>query len=120
YELSTTRFQNPRAMIGDLGHLGFHISLWQYTYFTRKNKIWSELLEGGYGVRDEGGRIAPEDATLDFSNPDAVRWYQGKLKGLLDLGVGDIKADFGQGERLTRLYASGRAGWFEHTVYRAR
>src|SRR5206468_830107 len=83
---------------------------WQYPYFTRKNKIWTEMLEGGYGVRDDGGRIAPEDATLDFSNPDAVRWYQGKLKSLLDMGVGVIKADFGEGAPLAGVYASGRAG----------
>jgi len=120
YQFSTTRFTSPRAMIADLGKMGFHISLWQYTYFTRKNKIWSELLEGGYAVRDEGGRIAPEDATLDFSNPEAVRWYQGKLKGLLDLGVGVIKADFGEGAPLTGVYASGRTGWFEHNLYPVR
>jgi len=120
YEFSTTRFPNPRAMIADLGHLGFHISLWQYPYFTRKNRIWTEILEGGYGVRDEGGRIAPEDATLDFSNPDAVRWYQGKLKRLLDMGVGVIKADFGEGAPLTGVYASGRSGWFEHNLYPVR
>ena len=120
YEFSTTRFANPRAMIADLGHLGFHISLWQYPYFTRKNRIWTELLEGGYGVRNEGGRIAPEDATLDFSNADAVRWYQGKLKSLLDLGVGVIKADFGEGAPLTGVYASGRTGWYEHNLYPVR
>jgi alpha-D-xyloside xylohydrolase len=120
YEFSTSRFPNPRAMIADLGKMGFHISLWQYTYFTRKNKIWSELLEGGYGVRDEGGRIAPEDATLDFSSPAAVRWYQGKLKNLLDMGVGVIKADFGEGAPLTGLYASGRTGWYEHNLYPVR
>ena len=120
YQFSTTRFTNPRAMIADLGKLGFHISLWQYPYFTRKNKIWTEMLEGGYGVRDEGGRIAPEDATLDFSNPDAVRWYQGKLKSLLDMGVGVIKADFGEGAPLAGVYASGRTGWFEHNLYPVR
>ena len=120
YEFSTTRFPNPRAMIADLGKMGFHVSLWQYPYFTRKNKIWTEMLEGGYGVRDEAGRIAPEDATLDFSTPDAVRWYQGKLKNLLDMGVGVIKADFGEGAPLTGVYASGRTGWYEHNLYPVR
>lgn len=120
YEFSTTRFSNPRAMIADLGKMGFHISLWQLPYFTRKNKIWDELLQGGYAVRDEGGRIGAEDATLDFSNPDAVRWYQGKLQGLLDMGVGAIKADFGEGAPLTGLYHSGRTGWYEHNLYPVR
>jgi alpha-D-xyloside xylohydrolase len=120
YEFSTTRFPNPRAMIADLGRLGFHISLWQYTYFTRKNRMWDEMEGGGFGVRDESGRMAPEDATLDFSNPAAVRWYQGKLRGLLDMGVGVIKADFGEGAPLTGVYASGRTGWYEHNLYPVR
>jgi alpha-D-xyloside xylohydrolase len=82
--------------------------------------MWDEMEAGGYGVRDEGGRMAPEDATLDFSNPAAVRWYQGKLKGLLDMGVGVIKADFGEGAPLTGVYASGRTGWYEHNLYPVR
>jgi alpha-D-xyloside xylohydrolase len=120
YEFSTTRFPNPRAMIADLGKSGFHISLWQYTYFPRRNSIWNELLDGGYAVRDEGGRIAPEDATLDLSNAAAVRWYQDKLTRLLQMGVGAIKVDFGEGAPLTGLYASGRTGWYEHNLYPVR
>jgi alpha-D-xyloside xylohydrolase len=120
YEFSTTRFANPRAMISDLARAGFHVSLWQYTYFTRKNKIWDELYRGGLAVRNEAGVIGDEDATLDFSNAAAVQWYQGKLKTLLDLGVGVIKADFGEGAPLTGLYASGRTGWFEHNLYPVR
>jgi alpha-D-xyloside xylohydrolase len=120
YEFSTSRFPHPRAMIADLGRMGFHISLWQYTYFTRQNRIWDELQAGGYGVRNEGGRMTLEDATLDFSNPDAVRWYQGKLERLLEMGVGAIKADFGEGAPLAGVYASGRTGWYEHNLYPVR
>ncbi len=120
YEFSTTRFTNPRAMIADLARNGFHVSLWQYTYFTRRNKIWDELFRGGLAVRNEAGAISEEDATLDFSNPSAVRWYKGKLQTLLDMGVGVIKADFGEGAPLTGLYASGRTGWYEHNLYPVR
>ena len=120
YEFSTTRFTNPRAMISDLARNGFHVSLWQYTYFTRKNRIWDELFRGGLAVRNEAGAIGDEDATLDFSNPAAVRWYQRKLAALLEMGVGAIKADFGEGAPLTGLYESGRTGWFEHNLYPVR
>ncbi|NVM56409.1 MAG: hypothetical protein HWN66_22110, partial [Candidatus Helarchaeota archaeon] len=34
---------------------------------------------------------------IDFSNPEAVTWYQEKLKNLFDLGASVIKADFGEG-----------------------
>jgi alpha-D-xyloside xylohydrolase len=120
YEFSPTRFPHPAAMMQDLARMGFHVSLWQLPYFTRKNKLWQELLQGGYAVRDQAGRIGLEDATLDFSNPDAVRWYQGKLAGLLDLGASAIKADFGEGAPLTGLYHSGRTGWYEHNLYPVR
>ena len=120
YEFSTTRFTNPSSMIADLARNGFHVSLWQYTYFTRRNKIWDELFRGGFAVRNEAGVIGEEDATLDFSNPAAVQWYEGKLQSLLGMGVGVIKADFGEGAPLTGLYASGRTGWYEHNLYPVR
>ena len=46
-----------------------------------------------------------EDAVLDFSNPDAVKWYREKIAGLLRLGVGAIKVDFGEAAPLTGIYA---------------
>jgi alpha-D-xyloside xylohydrolase len=61
-----------------------------------------------------------EDAALDFSNPEAVKWYQGKLANLLTMGVGAIKADFGEGAPLSGQYASGRTGWYEHNLYPLR
>lgn len=33
---------------------------------------------------------------IDFTNPDACAWYQGKLKELLDMGVDTFKTDFGE------------------------
>ncbi|HET7199807.1 MAG TPA: TIM-barrel domain-containing protein, partial [Burkholderiales bacterium] len=99
---------------------GFHVSLWQYTYFTPKNPLWKEVVDHGYAVTNEGGRLPAEDAVLDFSNPDAVRWYQQKLKLLLAMGVSVIKADFGEGAPLTGVYHSGRTGWYEHNLYPLR
>lgn len=33
----------------------------------------------GFVVRNEGGELPAEDAIFDFSNPAAVKWYQGLL-----------------------------------------
>lgn len=38
----------------------------------------------------------PGMAIVDFTNPSAVTWYQGKLKELLDMGVSCFKTDFGE------------------------
>ena len=89
--------QDSQKFVADQKQQGFHISLWQYTYFTSKNDLWKEMVAKGYHVRNEGGQLPFEDATLDMSNPEAVKWYQGKLRDLLKLGVGAIKVDFGEG-----------------------
>lgn len=120
YEFSTTRFDDPARMVADLRAQGFHVSLWQLPYFTRKNKLWDEIVANGYHVKNPGGVLPYEDAILDFSNPEAVAWYQGKLRGLLAMGVGVIKADFGEDAPLAGLYASGRTGWYEHNLYPVR
>jgi alpha-D-xyloside xylohydrolase len=107
-------------MIADLKKQGFHISLWQYTYFTPKNELYKEIVSNGYEVKNEQGGLPFEDAVLDMSNPAAVRWYQSKLANLLKMGVGAIKVDFGEGAPVNGQYASGRGGLYEHNLYPLR
>ncbi|HEU4754043.1 MAG TPA: TIM-barrel domain-containing protein, partial [Armatimonadota bacterium] len=116
----SSRFTDPKKMMADLLKEGFHISLWQLPYFTAKNPLFPEIVEKGLEVRNEGGALPAEDAVLDMSNPEAVRWYQEKLAGLLEMGASVIKVDFGEGAPLTGLYASGRTGWYEHNLYPLR
>jgi alpha-D-xyloside xylohydrolase len=120
YKFSTTRFRDPARMIADLKKQGFHVSLWQYTYFTPKNELYSEIVSKGYAVKNEGGQQPFEDAVLDMSNTEAVEWYQSKLAALLKMGVGAIKVDFGEGAPLGGVYASGRTGLYEHNLYPLR
>ncbi|MGC4090649.1 MAG: alpha-xylosidase [Polyangiaceae bacterium] len=117
YRFSPTRFKDPRRMVSDLKQQGFHLCLWQLPYFTPKNPLFAEIVERGLNVRSASGELLSEDVVLDFTNPDTVAWYQKKLSGLLELGVGAIKVDFGEGAPLNGLYHSGRSGWYEHNLY---
>ena len=120
YKFSTSRFRDPAKMIADLRRQGFRISLWQLPYFTSKNELYKEIIQKGYAVRSEGGQLPAEDAVLDFSNPEAVKWYQGLLANLLKMGVGAIKVDFGEDAPLRGIYASGRTGYYERNLYPLR
>jgi alpha-D-xyloside xylohydrolase len=120
YEFSKTRFADPQKMIADLKNDGFRVCLWQLPYFVPKNKLFPEIVEKGLAVKDAKGNIPLEDAVLDFSNPETVQWYQGKIANLLKLGVGAIKVDFGEAAPLNGLYASGRTGFYEHNYYPLR
>jgi alpha-D-xyloside xylohydrolase len=120
YEFSASRFDDPQRMLADLKEQNFRVSLWQLPYFTPKNELYREAIEGGYAVLDADGRPPTEDAIVDFSNPDAVEWYQQKLAGLLRMGVSAIKVDFGEAAPLHGTYASGRSGFYEHNLYPLR
>jgi alpha-D-xyloside xylohydrolase len=120
YQFSTSRFSNPEQMIADLKKQGFHVSLWQYTYFTSKNELFKEIVDKGFAVKNESGAQPFEDAVLDMSNPAAVKWYQGKLENLLKMGVGAIKVDFGEGAPINGQYFSGKTGLYEHNLYPLR
>jgi alpha-D-xyloside xylohydrolase len=120
YRFSATRFPDPVKMIADLKRQGLHISLWQLPYFVPKNRLFPEILDKGLYVKDGKGNLPYEDAVLDFSNPETVRWYQDNLASVLKMGVGAIKADFGESAPQTGIYASGRSGFYEHNLYPLR
>lgn len=120
YRFAESRFKDPVEMIKTLREMGFHLSLWQIPYFTPKNDLFKEAIEKGYVILDPDGKLPTEDAIIDFSNEDAVKWYQGLLKNLLDMGVEAIKADFGEEAPLHGLYASGKSGFYEHNLYPLR
>lgn len=120
YKFSETRFPDPATLISDLKEQGFHISLWQLPYFTPMNELYKEAIEKDYIVKDADGKLPTEDAIIDFSNPEAVKWYQELLKKLFDLGIEVIKADFGEAAPLHGVYASGKSGFYEHNLYPLR
>ncbi|MGM0619719.1 MAG: TIM-barrel domain-containing protein [Bacteroidota bacterium] len=120
YKFAPSRFDDPEDMISDLDDMGFKVSLWQLPYFVPKNDLFPEILDKGLYVKNKKGNVPYEDAVLDFSNPDAVEWYQEKIKGLLGLGVGAIKVDFGEAAPADGIYASGKTGYYEHNLYPLR
>ncbi len=120
YKFSPTRFDDPKQMIADLKKDGYRICLWQLPYFTPKNELFSELVNGHLAVTDGNGVLPTDDAVMDLSNPATVSWYQGKLRGLLEMGVVAIKADFGEAAPLGGVYHSGKTGFYEHNLYPLR
>ena len=120
YEFSKDRFADPVAMLKTLKDKNFHTCLWQLPYFTPKNALFYEIIEKGLNVRNDAGGMPYEDAVLDFSNPEAVKWYQGHIAHLLSEGVATIKCDFGEAAPLGGLYHSGKTGLYEHNLYPLR
>ncbi len=120
YEFAKSRFPDPAGMIRDLKKDGFHTSLWQLPYFVPRNKLFGEITAQGLHVKNAKGNIPFEDAVLDFTNPETIKWYRGKIGTLLRMGVGAIKVDFGEAAPFDGVYANGRTGFYEHNLYPLR
>ncbi len=120
YQFSESRFDDAGKMIKDLKKQGFETCLWQLPYFVPQNKLFQEILDKQLFVKNAKGNLPYEDAVLDFSNPKTVEWYQSKIAGLLELGVGAIKVDFGEAAPYNGIYASGKTGFYEHNLYPLR
>ena len=120
YKFSPSRFEDPKKLMEDLRKEGYRVCLWQIPYFTPRNELFQELVDRGLAVKSADGYLPTDDAVLDFSNPETVKWYQEKLGGLFQLGVSAIKADFGEAAPYTGIYASGKSGIEEHNLYPLR
>ncbi|MBR5085304.1 MAG: alpha-xylosidase [Prevotella sp.] len=120
YQFAKDRFPNPVDMLKSMKKDGFHVCLWQLPYFTPKNRYFHEIVENDMHVRNAMGGMPYEDAVLDLSNPQTVKWYQEKIGGLIQQGVSAIKCDFGEAAPFNGLYASGKTGFYEHNLYPLR
>ena len=120
YEFAKDRFADPVGMLKQMRKDGFRVCLWQLPYFTPKNRYYKELVDNRMAITNAAGSLPYEDAVLDLSNPNTVKWYQDKITGLLKQGVSVIKCDFGEAAPLNGLYASGKTGLYEHNLYPLR
>jgi len=102
FEWDEAKFPDPKAMLARLKQRGVKICVWINSYISEFSKLFDEGRDRGYFLKTQGGDVyqrndwQPQIALVDFTNPDAVRWYQQKLGHLLDQGVDCFKTDFGE------------------------
>lgn len=124
WEFNTERFPNPEEYIKKMREKGFRISLWQLPQVAEGTKHHKKALENSYIARRRTTDRAASNfskveysGSIDFTYPEAVKWYQKLLENLFDLGAAVIKTDFGEeidmkadyfampAEKLHNLYA---------------
>ena len=104
------RFPDPKSMINELHRLGFKVMLWicpfvsadQAQLYNGLKKKKAFLMEKNKETETWDTSVEPAmirwwdgvSAELDFSNPEAVKWFNGQLDGLVkDFGVDGFKFD---------------------------
>lgn len=102
FEWDTRQFPNPPAMLKRLHDKGLEICVWINSYVGQRSKLFDIGKVNGYFIKNLDGSVFQTDfwqpgmAIVDFTNPAACEWYKGLLKTLFDMGVNNIKTDFGE------------------------
>ncbi|WP_112180631.1 alpha-xylosidase [Paraliobacillus zengyii] len=95
-------FPDPESMLQRLKAKGLKICVWINPYIAEKSPLFDEAAEMDYLIKKNNGDVWQWDlwqagmGIVDFTNPAACKWYQSKLKELLDMGVDCFKTDFGE------------------------
>ncbi len=123
FEWDQQMFPDPQGMLHRLKQKGLKICLWINPYIAQKSAMFDEGMERGYLVRRTNGDVWQWDmwqagmGLVDFTNPDAVRWFQSKLKRLIDMGVDSFKTDFGERIPTDVVYHDGSDPLKMHNFY---
>ncbi|HEX3029903.1 MAG TPA: alpha-xylosidase [Clostridia bacterium] len=102
FEWDDRVFPDPENMLKRLKNKGLKICVWINPYIAQCSKLFDEGMVNGYLLKKPDGNVWQSDAwqpgmaIVDFTNPDACRWYAGKLARLVDMGVDCFKTDFGE------------------------
>ncbi len=116
-------FPDPPAMLKRLKDKGLKICVWINPYIAQKSSLFDEGMANGYLLKTKDGDVWQTDlwqagmGIVDFTNPDAVVWYQEKLKALLDMGVDCFKTDFGERIPTDVVYFDGSDPLKMHNYY---
>jgi len=95
-------FPDPAGMLRRLHERQLKICLWINPYIAQRSPLFAEGQRGGYFIKKTNGDVWQTDlwqpgmAIVDFTNPEATKWFTSKLRALVAMGVDAFKTDFGE------------------------
>jgi len=116
-------FPDPPAMLRRLKERGLKICVWINPYIAQRSALFAEGQQNGYLMKKPNGDVWQTDqwqagmGIVDFTNPDACRWYGDKLRALLEMGVDCFKTDFGERIPTNVVYHDGSDPFKMHNFY---
>jgi alpha-D-xyloside xylohydrolase len=123
FEWDARTFPDPEGMLARLHEKNLHICVWINPYIGQRSPLFSEAAAAGFLVKRPTGEVWQWDlwqagmGLVDFTNPGARSWFQGKLRHLLDQGVDAFKTDFGERIPVEVDYFDGSSPERMHNYY---
>ena len=124
FDWDKAMFEDAEGMLSRMkNERGLKICVWINPYIGQKSPLFKEAMENGYLLKRANGDVWQWDlwqagmGIVDFTNPDAWKWYQSKLRALLDMGVDCFKTDFGERIPVDAVYFDGSDPLLMHNYY---
>ncbi|THF75878.1 alpha-xylosidase [Cohnella fermenti] len=123
FEWDERVFPDPQGMLQRLKAKGLKICVWINPYIAQRSPLFDEGMERGYLLKRPDGSVWQWDlwqygmGIVDFTNPDACRWFGDKLRALVDMGVDSFKTDFGERIPTDVVYFDGSDPQQMHNYY---
>ncbi|MFF1574771.1 alpha-xylosidase [Leifsonia sp. NPDC058292] len=123
FEWDPRTFPDPEGMLARLHDKDLRVCVWLNPYIGQRSPLFAEAAEAGYLVKLPNGDVWQWDlwqagmGLVDFTNPDATRWYQDHLRRLIAQGVDCFKTDFGERIPLGVEYFDGSDPERMHNLY---
>ncbi len=116
-------FPDPVGMLSRIKAKGLKVCVWINSYVGQESSMFKEGVEGGYFIKRPNGDVwqwdmwQPGLAIVDFTNPEACKWFASKLEALMDMGVDCFKTDFGERIPTDCVYYDGSDPVKMHNYY---
>jgi len=123
FEWDPRTFPDPEGMLARLHEKDVHICVWINPYIGQRSPLFAEAKAAGHLVKKPNGDVWQSDlwqagmGLVDFTSPDATKWYQSKLRQLLGQGVDAFKTDFGERIPVDVDYFDGSSPERMHNYY---
>ncbi len=104
YEIDTLKYPHPKEWFLNLQNRGYRVVCWitnmvnSYSKSTRikeSEDFFKEAFDKGYlaGHGEKNNWWQGKGGFIDYSNPDAMKWWRGRQQNLFDLGIDGWKLD---------------------------
>lgn len=117
-------FPDIKGLLERYHEKGLKICVWINPYIAQGTEFFRQGAERGYLLKRADGRgVWQTDhwqagmGLVDFTNPDAVKWYTDKLRELLECGVDCFKTDFGERIPVDVVYYDRSNPYAMHNYY---
>jgi alpha-D-xyloside xylohydrolase len=137
FEWDRSRFDDPRRILTSLKAFDLKVCVWEYPCISIHNPLFQELADKGWLLKradgsayvfdwvkdptdDPFGKVLtplPHSGLLDFTHPEAARYWADRHDRLFDDGVDVFKTDFGEQVEDDMRAHNGDSGRRLHNVY---